>query len=192
MVDSMKKETERKCVATGVSKPAEALLRFVKTDDGRLIPDFNKKLPGRGLYVSNSRRALQKALAKNLFVKSIHQNLKISSDFLEIVENLLYRKGLDAINLARKTGALLTGFEKVKEQIVKNKVAFLIEAVDAGQDGAEKMAAISKDLEVFKLYKTEDLDVALNKVNTVHIAVLKSEIAAMVYENLKKYQAFRD
>lgn len=188
----MTKETERKCVATGAVKPLDGLLRFVKTEDGRLIPDFNKKLPGRGLYVSNSRRILQKALKKNMFVRSIQQNLKISDGFAEMVEHLLYRKGLDAINLARKAGALLTGFEKVKDSIVKNKVAFLIEASDAGQDGTEKMAAISKGLEVFKLYKTEEMDAALNKMNTVHVAVLKSDVAAMVYENLKKYQTFMD
>lgn len=186
------KETERKCIATGVVKPKGELLRFVKTPDSRLVPDFNGKLEGRGLYVSNSRKALKSALAKNLFIKSIHQHLKIQSDFLQMVENLLYQKGLDAINLARKAGALVSGFEKVKESILKNKVAFLIEAVDAGQDGADKMSAVAKDLEILKVYKVADLDAALNKDNTVHIAVLKSDIARMVYENLKKYQTFMD
>lgn len=188
----MEKETERKCVATGKVKPKAELLRFVKTPDSRLVPDFNKKIPGRGLYVSNSRRALQHALSKNLFIKSIHLHLKIQEGFVDMVEHLLYQKGLDALNLARKAGVLVTGFEKVKEKIVKNKVAFLIEASDAGQDGAEKMASAAKDLEILKVYQTNDLDVALNKVNTVHVAVLKSDIAHMVYENLKKYQTFMD
>ncbi len=188
----MEKETDRKCIATGQIKPKDELLRFVKTPDNRLVPDFNKKLEGRGLYVSNSKKALKTALDKNLFIKSIHLHLKIEDNFLTMVEQLLYKRGLDSINLARKAGALVTGFEKVKEKILKNKVAFLIEANNAGQDGVQKIRAISGNLEVIKCYNVEDLDTAMNKVNTVHVAVLKSDIAKMVYENLKRYQTFLD
>lgn len=188
----MEKETNRKCIATGQIKPKDELLRFVKTPDSRLVPDFNKKLEGRGLYVSISKKALKTAIEKNLFIKSIHLHLKIEDNFLDMVEQLLHKRGLDSINLARKAGALVTGFEKVKEKILRNKVAFLIEAQDAGQDGAQKIKAISENLETIKLYCVEELDNALDKVNTVHIAVLKSDIAKMVYENLKRYQTFLD
>lgn len=186
----MEKETERKCIATGKVKPQDELLRFVKTPDSRLVPDFNKKIPGRGLYVSNSKELLKTALEKNLFIKSIHQHLKIDDDFADMVEHLLAKKGLESLNLARKAGALVTGFEKVKEKIQNNKVSFLIEAVDAGQDGKEKMAGLAKDIEIISLYGTDELDKALDKVNTVYAAVLKSNISEMVYKNLKKYQTF--
>ena len=96
----MEKETDRKCIATGQIKPKDELLRFVKTPDNRLVPDFNKKLEGRGLYVSNSKKALKTALDKNLFIKSIHLHLKIEDNFLTMVEQLLYKRGLDSINLA--------------------------------------------------------------------------------------------
>ena len=188
----MEKETNRKCIATGQIKPKDELLRFVKTPDSRLVPDFNKKIEGRGLYVSISKKALKTALDKNLFIKSIRMHLKIEDDFLNMVEQLLYKRGLDSINLARKAGALVTGFEKVKEKILKNKVAFLIEAKDAGQDGTEKIGAVAKGLEIISVYNVEDLDTALDKVNTVHVAVLKSNIADMVYKNLKRYQTFLD
>lgn len=188
----MEKETERRCIVSGKVKPAAELLRFVKTEDSRLVPDFNKKIPGRGLYVTNSRKMLKTALDKNLFVKSIHQNLKIEDNFLETVEALLHKKGLEAINLARKAGAAVAGFEKVKESILKNKAAFVIAAADAGKDGSEKMEALSKDLEILKIYTINELDNALDKVNTVYIAVLKSSIAQMVYTNLKRYQSFSD
>ena len=186
----MEKETNRKCIATGQIKPKNELLRFVKTPDNRIVPDFNNKLEGRGLYVSISRKALKTAIEKNLFIKSLHMHLKIEENFLSMVEQLLYKRGLDSINLARKAGALVTGFEKVKEKILKNKVAFLIEAKDAGQDGKEKICAIAKNIEVICLYNVDELDLALDKTNTVHIAILKSDIAPMVYKNLKRYQTF--
>ena len=186
----MIKETHRKCIATGQIKPKDELLRFVKTPDSRLVPDFNNKLEGRGLYVSNSKALLKMALDKNLFIKSIHLHLKIEEDFLSLVEQLLYKRGLDSINLARKAGALVTGFEKVKEKILKNKVAFLIEAKNAGQDGTQKIRAISEGLEFVNVYNSEDLDTAMDKINTVHVAILKSDIAKMVYTNVKRYQTF--
>ena len=77
----MEKETNRKCIVTGQIKPKDELLRFVKTYDSRLVPDFNNKLEGRGLYVSVSKKALQKALEKNLFIKSIHLHLKLKRIF---------------------------------------------------------------------------------------------------------------
>lgn len=188
----MEQETTRKCIVNGKAQPKEQLLRFAVTDDNQLIPDFNKKIPGRGLYVSNSRQILQKAITQNLFIKSAKRQLNIPEDFLALVENLLYKRGLNAINLARKAGALVTGFEKVKDKVLKNKAAFLIEANNAGQDGREKIAALLKNIEVFDMYHIDDLDKALDKVNTVHVAVMKGDVAEMVYTNLKRYQTFLD
>lgn len=186
----MENQTERKCVATGEIKPLDELLRFVKTPDSRLVPDFNRKIEGRGLYVSNSKTLLKQALAKNLFVKSIHLFLKIPADFEEQVESLLCKKGLDWVNLARKAGALVTGFEKVKASIVKNKAAFVIVATDVADDGSQKIEAIAQNLEILKVYERKDLDAALNKENTVYVAVLKSDIASKVLEHVKRYQTF--
>ena len=46
------------------------------------------------------------------------------------------------------------------------------------------MAAMAKNLKVLKLYNTAELDAALDKVNTVHVAVLKGNMSNMVYNNL--------
>lgn len=188
----MEKETTRKCVATGEVKPINELLRFAKTPDSRLVPDFNKKIEGRGLYVSNSKTLLRRALEKNLFVKSIHLFLKIPEDFENQVEHLLYKKGLEWVNLARKAGALVTGFEKVKASIVNHKAAFVIMAADAADDNRQKIENVAQNLEILKVYQSKDLDAAFNKDNTVYVAVLKSDIAPKVLEHIKRYQTFLD
>ena len=185
-------ETERKCIATGVVQPKEELLRFVVTEDSRLLPDFNKKIAGRGLYVSNSRQALAKALKGNLFVKAVHRSLKIEPDLLETVEKLLYKKGLESLNLAVKAGALVSGFEKVKDKLEKGQVAFIIQAQDAAPDGCRKLGKQAEGLEVLRPYLSADLDAALDRVSTVHLAVLKGPMQKMVYDNIKKYQDFLD
>ena len=186
----MVKETiERKCIVDGTVKPQSELLRFVELNN-ELLPDFNKKLPGKGMYITANRLSLEKAIEKKIFNKVSKRNLKLSDDFINIVESLIKQKALDSINIARKSGALLTGFEKVKEAIKKNNVEFIIQAIDAGHDGKEKMALLAKSLEIFNLFSIDELDATLNKSNTVHIAILRSDTSRMVYHNLKKYQNF--
>lgn len=180
---------ERKCILDGAVKPVSDLLRFVEINNA-LLPDFNKKLPGKGMYVTNNRLSLQKAIDKKLFHKVSRHCLKIEDNFIQTVENIIKQKALDSLNLARKSGVLISGFEKLKEAIKKNKVDFIIQASDAGNDGKEKMVLLAKNIEIFNLFSIDELDRALKKENTVHVAVLKSQMAAVVYNNLKKYQNF--
>lgn len=180
---------ERKCILEGLVKPESELLRFVELNN-ELIPDFNKKLPGKGMYITCNQLSLLKALDKRLFHKVSRHNLKIAEDFVEVVKNLLKQKAIDSLNIARKSGTLISGFEKLKEAIKKDKVEFIVEAKDAGSDGKEKVALLAKNIEIFNLFSIDELDIALNKENTVHIAILKGDTSKMVYNNLKKYQNF--
>ncbi len=187
----MAKELEtRKCVASGKITDKSELLRFVVLKDGRMVPDFNKKLNGRGFYISNSKAMLEGLVIKHSFNKVLHKKVILAEDMPQIVENILAKKGLDALNLARKSGDLILGFEKVKEAIVKGKTAFVIEATDAGADGKQKIAELSENLEKFMLYDTQSLSTAFNRDNTVYLAVKKGPMASMVRLALWRYQMF--
>lgn len=186
----VKTEEERKCIVCGETLPKEGLLRFTLTPDNMVVPDFKKKLPGRGIWVKNSKTVLEKAVTKNLFSKVCKKNVKVDAALVETVENLLRKKGLETISLARKAGILITGFEKVAEAIRKGKAAFLLEAKDAGNDGHEKIVALAKGLEVFRSYRIEELDKALDRVNTVHVAFVKSKMAQTVYNEFEKFENF--
>jgi len=183
------KETNRTCIITKAEKSKDELLRFTLTPDNQLVPDFKKKLPGKGIYVSNSKSILIQGIAKNIFTKC-GKNTKVDASLAEIVENILKNRALESLNLARKAGELVAGFEKVKEKIAKSKVAFLIMAADAGADGRDKMKKAAGGIEILTSFTTEELDETLNKVNTVHVALLKSEIADMAYKQIKKWQDF--
>ena len=187
---TLESDIERKCIVTGEVKEFSELLRFTVINDGRVLPDFKKKLSGKGIYVTNSKEILKTAVEKNLFSKTLKKNIKTSEELISLVEDILRKKGLESVNLARKAGALVTGFEKVADALKKGSVAFLLEASDAGLDGVKKIAAIAKGLEIFRLYTTEELDKATDKINTVHAAFIKSEIAKMVYNDFKRFQAF--
>ena len=186
----VKEDKERKDIVSGQVMDGKDLLRFTVTPDNQVVPDFKSRLPGRGIYVSCSLSALKTAIAKSLFSKSVKKNVRATNDLIPMVENILKKKGLESICLAKKAGCLITGFDKVSEALKKEKVAFLLEARDAGADGHGKMLSLAKGLDVFVLYDIEELDKALDKVNTVHVAFLKSNMSKMVYTEFKRLDSF--
>lgn len=186
----MQKETTRKCIVSGQILEKEQMLRFTVTPDGLVVPDFKHKLPGRGIYVMNAKSALQKAIGSGLFAKACKRNAKAGNVLLEQVEHLLNKQALDAISLARKAGAMISGMDKVIDVLKKNKAAFLLEALDAGEDGHKKIVAYAKDLEIFSLFKIEELDKELAKENTVHLAFIKGNMAKMVREAFVRLASF--
>ncbi len=179
----------RKCILEGIVKPTSELLRFVVLENA-LLPDFNKKLGGKGIYITSNKFSLHKALEKKLFDKVSRHCLRPMDDFINIVENLLLNDALNSINLVRKSGNLLTGLEKVREAAKKNKISFIIQAADVGNDSKEKVSSFAKNIEILNLFNVEQLDKTLNKVNTVNIAFLKSDIAKLAYNKIKKYDNF--
>lgn len=183
-------EVERKCIVTGQILPKEKLLRFTLTPENEVVPDFKKKLPGRGIYVTNSKKVLQKAIEKNLFAKAAKGKAKPAKDLAEMVEHLLKKRALDAVSLARKAGDLVTGMDKVSDVLKRGQAAFVMEAEDAGEDGSKRITLAAQGLKIWRLFTTEELDKALNKVNTVHSAFKKGETARMVQNEFEKFADF--
>lgn len=187
----MKKDNvTRKCIVTGDILPKAEMLRFTIIPDGSVVPDFKKKLLGKGIWIKNSKKTLQFAIIKNLFSKGQKGKIKADETLINIVEFLLKKNALSQISLARKAGVFITGFDKVAEKIKNGKVEFILEANDAAADGHNKILALAKNLKVFNSFTTEELDRELDKVNTVHAAFLKSEMAKAVYFNIDKYETF--
>lgn len=186
----MEKDICRKCIASGDIKPKAELFRFVLVNGNAVVPDFNKKLEGKGIYVSNSKKLLELAVNKHLFAKVTKGKAHVDEALVPMVETLLKKKCFDMLNLARKAGQFVSGFEKVKEAVAKNKAAFLMEALDAGEDGHQKILTVADGLEVLALFYVEELDKALDKVNTVHSVLLKGDMAKAVYRELKRYEQF--
>ncbi len=186
----MQEDVTRNCIVTGKVLEKSALLRFVIGPEALVIPDFKNKLPGRGIYVSNSSALLHKAVSANLFAKTLKQKVKPMENLEQISQDLLRQSALHSISLAKKAGVLVTGMDKVSEALKKGKVAFLLEAKDAAEDGHQKILHLAKDIKIFNLFTSEELDQTLDKVNTVHAAFLKGEMSKMVSHEFGKLADF--
>src|SRR5690606_21037306 len=119
---------ERKCIATGEVQPKFGLIRFVVGPEGQIAPDLMEKLPGRGIWVSADRAALDKAASKGLFSRAARQPVQVPEGLADWVESLLAARVVNLISLARKSGRAVSGYEKVKASLDKEEAQVLIQA----------------------------------------------------------------
>lgn len=166
------------------------LLRFAAVDGIGIVPDFKKKLTGKGVYVTNSKSCLEKAINSNLFAKALKEKVKTDISLINIVEKLLHDNALHAVSLARKAGSVVWGLDKSLEVIKKNKAAFVLEASDAGDDGKKKIAASAGNLEIYKLFSSEELDKELGMENTVHLVFMRNDMSDSVKEAFNRLNSF--
>src|SRR5690606_36158448 len=66
----------RLCALTRVSKPTAELVRFVRSPQGEVVPDVKQKLPGRGLWVTATRQAVEDSVKRNVFARGFKAQLR--------------------------------------------------------------------------------------------------------------------
>lgn len=93
-------------MVSGEVMPEARLIRFVAGPDGAVVPDLGRKLPGRGVWVEATREAVTAAVKKNSFARSAKAPLKPAPDLADQVEQLLVRRCLDQLGLARRRARL--------------------------------------------------------------------------------------
>jgi predicted RNA-binding protein YlxR (DUF448 family) len=172
--------TERTCALTRELKPAAEMVRFVVGPGGEAVPDVKRKLPGRGIWVTATRAAIEDAIKRNVFVRGFKRDVRVAHDLAEQTERLLERAVLDALAIAGKAGMVVSGFSKVETAVGRDDILALIHAADAGDDGKRKLAAAlhrntsgkSREIVVIDAFTGAQLDLALNRPNVVHAALL--------------------
>lgn len=132
-------QPERRCIVTGEVQPKAGLIRFVAGPDGQVVPDLAEKLPGRGIWVSAHRAAIQKAAAKGLFSRAAKAPVKAPEDLAEMVEAGVARRLVELLSLARKSGRAVAGFEKVKGWLAEGRAKVLLQASDGSDRGKGKL-----------------------------------------------------
>ena len=171
---------DRYCALTRQLKPVAEMIRFVVGPAGEAVPDVKRKLPGRGIWITASRAAIDEAIKRKVFARGFKRDLKVAEDLAAQTEDLLKRAALDALAMAGKAGLLVAGFAKVEAAIADHGLLALIHASDAAEDGKRKLTgplqrrntAESREIAVIDAFTGAELDLALNRSNVVHAALL--------------------
>lgn len=181
---------ERKCIATGEVRAASELIRFVVAPDGAIAPDLAGKLPGPGIWVSADRAALDKAAAKGLFSRAARRPVQVPENFSALVESLLVRRVVDLISLARKGGHAVSGYEKVKDWLVKEEARVLIQASDGSERGKSKLSTPYGGSFIGWL-TADELGQAFARQTTIHAALRAGGLTKRVVEEAARLKGLR-
>src|SRR5215470_3406972 len=132
---------ERTCVVTRAVKPVDALIRFVVAPDGTVVADLKRRLPGRGVWVTATRKVVDEAVKRKAFARAFKREVRAAADLGEQVDRLVERAALDALGIAQKAGRVSAGFARTEGAISSEPVAAVLQAADGAADGARKIAA---------------------------------------------------
>ncbi len=174
--------TMRMCAVTREVRGIDELIRFVVAPTGEVIPDLKRKLPGRGLWVSASRRTVAEAVRRHQFSKGFKRDVRAAPSLAADTEFLLIRSVTEALAMAAKAGQVVAGFAKVEGLLAQGAAQALIHASDGAADGIRKLDAIvrqkagniaeSPDFPIVNVLTSAELDLALGRSNVIHAALL--------------------
>src|SRR5882757_9471004 len=177
-----KSATLRMCAVSREVRPIDELIRFVVAPSGEVIADLKRKLPGRGLWVSASHKAVAEAVRRNHFGKGFKRDVRVAPTLPLDTENLLVRGAVEALAMAAKAGQVVAGFAKVEGALQAHQAVALIHATGGAADGIRKLDAIlrqkagktaeSPEFPVIGVLTSEQLDLALERSNVIHAALL--------------------
>ncbi|WP_428927344.1 RNA-binding protein [Marinibacterium sp. SX1] len=181
---------ERKCIATGEAQPKGGLVRFVLGPDAMVWPDVMEKLPGRGAWVAANRAAIDLAVKKKLFARAFKAPVQVPPDLADQVEAQLLRRLIELISLARKSGAAVAGYEKVKDWLAKEEARVLIQASDGSERGKTKLSTPHFGTYVGWL-SSDELGQAFGRQSVIHAAVASGGLSQRVVEEAHRLKGMR-
>ncbi|CUH79569.1 ribosomal protein L7Ae family protein [Tritonibacter multivorans] len=182
---------ERKCLATGETQPKAGLIRFVLGPDAQVFPDVMGKLPGRGVYVTSTREALEMAVKKKLFARGFKAQVVVPDGLVEEVERQVLKRVVDLISLARKSGDAVAGYEKVKDWLIKEEARVLIQATDGSGRGKSKLSTPHRGKYIGWL-TADELGQAFGRETVIHAALSSGGLSQRVVEEAQRLQGLRE
>ncbi len=190
-------ERERLCVATRTVRPVSELIRFVIGPDGQPVPDLKRNLPGRGIWVTATNGALGEAIKRKAFSRGFKREVRLPPDLVARTEQLLVRAVVDALAIAGKAGLVAAGFAKTAAALEQEEVVAVLHATEAAPDGIRKLDVLlrrrfsARAPAVIGFLTSAQLDLALNRPNVIHAALLAGPASETVLARCRRLERFR-
>jgi len=190
------RERERFCVASRAVQPVSDLIRFVVGPGGEAIPDIKSKLPGRGVWVTATREALEDAIKRKAFARGFKRDVRLPADLAARTDRLLEQAVLDALAMAHKAGLVAAGFNRAAAALERENAVALLHSVAASPDGVRKLEAAgrhrpSREVPLIEFLTSAQLDLALGRPNVVHAALLAGPASDTLLSRSRRLERFR-
>jgi len=97
----------RTCIATGVKKPKNEMIRLLRREDGSVVIDVKGREKGRGANLTMDVAAFDLAVKKNAIVRALklerkltlEETAKLREDFLNAIDERQFRQGAKPVTI---------------------------------------------------------------------------------------------
>lgn len=181
---------ERRCIASGASRPKEELIRFAVSPDGEVVPDLEGRLPGRGFWVGGERATLQRAVDGKSFPRAARRQVTVPPDLADRVGAMLRRRCLQTLALARKSGEAVAGMEKVCDFLRAQPAGLVLAARGAGADGLARVERLAGSAPRLDLFSADELGQVFGREAATHVVVARGGLARRLVAEAARLAAF--
>lgn len=195
-----REDTVRECALTRTDKPIADLLRFVVGPEDAIYVDIDARAEGRGVWITLAQAAVEEAVRKKVFAKSLKMPVKVPDDLAEQARERLEQRLLAALSMAKKAGQLVTGSFKVRASLEGTDALALLTATDAAPDGRNKMVGVLRALNAsrkdgaevphLELLSSTQLGLALGLENVIHAALTTGAAAKSALERANRLSRY--
>jgi predicted RNA-binding protein YlxR (DUF448 family) len=181
----------RRCILSRRECAIHGLVRFVVGPTNRIIPDLAERLPGRGLWLSASRSAVEQARTNGNFARAARAAVIVDTGLAEQVGDLLAARSLNFLGLALRSGGIAIGHEQVRADLKAGRAAILVQASDGAPPARQRMRALANGLPAVELFTRAELSQALGRADTVHAVLHASRLSSMFLRECGRLAGFR-
>jgi hypothetical protein len=170
------------------------MIRFVADGDGVVVPDLERKLPGRGAWVVARRSLVAEAARRGAFARSFKAKVAAPADLPGMVEGLLERSALEALSRARKAGLVVADLAEARAALAGGRtVALLRPCAGAAEHGPESPVGPGHgdQAAIIEAFTTAQLDLALGRLNVVNAALVTGRASEAFLERWRILESFR-
>jgi predicted RNA-binding protein YlxR (DUF448 family) len=189
----------RTCVVTRNVRDPDDLVRFVLAPDSTVVPDFDRKLPGRGVWVTLSREVIEKAIKNGAFSRGLKASAKADAELPARMGEMLERRLANTLALANKAGLVSAGFQQVESALEKATVAVLVHGSDAAADGCHKLDrkfraiqnALERQAPIVTALTVEQISLAMGRPSVVHAALISGGLTERFLREAERLVRYR-
>ena len=157
-----------------------------------MVPDLEAKLPGRGLWLSAERDVVKTACAKRLFARAARGKAEAPDDLADRLEGLLVGRCIGLLGMARRSGSVVSGYEKVRAYLLDGKAGLIMAAREGAMGGRRKVRNAAPELKEWDQLSGSELAQALGREAVVHVAVAQGPLADRLAMECGRLAGFRE
>ncbi len=178
----------RTCIGCRTEREKSELIRLVRYE-GRVVVDYQAKLPGRAAYVCPRLACIKEAMKRGRLARALKSEGPLESQAQALPEEIrqaIERQILALLGLGARAGKIISGWNGVRA--AKGRSELLLVAADASENARREFTSLGQGRARVRIcLSKEELGRAIGKPPRSVVGVLDSGLAARLERELQRY-----